>query len=53
MVRISVQTLERHQKESKNLFGDGVDTWPKFFTTRRWVLWEGAERHLEKIAYQG
>jgi hypothetical protein len=34
-------------------FGDGTKNWPRFFTTIRWVLKEGAEQHLKEISYSG
>lgn len=34
-------------------FGDGKHDWPAFFTTIRWILGEGAEKHLTAISYLG
>jgi hypothetical protein len=34
-------------------FGNGENNWPAFFTTIRWVLGEGAEKHLADISYLG
>ena len=32
-------------------FGNGKHDWPAFFTTIRWILGEGAEKHLLDISY--
>ncbi len=34
-------------------FGDGTGNWPRFFTTLRWILGEGAERYLRHTSYSG
>jgi hypothetical protein len=34
-------------------FGNGNKDWSAFFTTIRWILGEGAEKHLTTISYLG
>lgn len=38
---------------STEYFGNGNDNYPRFFTTIRWILGEGAENHLLDISYSG
>lgn len=50
------ETIDLNDLEEKiaaEYFGDGTDNWPRFFTTLRWVLDAGAERHLNNISYLG
>jgi uncharacterized protein (TIGR02646 family) len=49
---ITDQTLLEEQIASERI-GNGKEKWPKFFTTIRWVLGEGAEKHLADISYLG
>ena len=46
---IDINDLE--EKIAAEYFGNGTDNWPPFFTTLRWVLGAGAERHLINISY--
>lgn len=48
---IDINDLE--EKIAAEYFGDGTANWPRFFTTFRWVLGAGAERHLINISYSG
>jgi uncharacterized protein (TIGR02646 family) len=48
---IDINDLE--EKIAAEYFGNGIDNWPRFFTTIRWVLGAGAERHLINISYSG
>lgn len=48
---IDINDLE--EKIAAEYFGHGTDNWPPFFTTLRWVLGAGAERHLMNISYSG
>ncbi len=48
---IDINDLE--EKIAAEYFGNGIDNWPRFFTTIRWVLGAGAERHLMNISYSG
>lgn len=48
---IDINDLE--EKIAAEYFGNGRDNWPRFFTTIRWVLGAGAERHLMNIYYSG
>ncbi|WP_071190365.1 retron system putative HNH endonuclease [Trichormus sp. NMC-1] len=48
---IDINVLE--EKVAAEYFGDGTDNWLRFFTTYRWVLGAGAEKHLSNISYSG
>jgi uncharacterized protein (TIGR02646 family) len=48
---IDINDLE--EKIAAEELGYGTDDWPPFFTTIRWVLGAGAERHLINISYSG
>ncbi|MFM2064781.1 MAG: hypothetical protein RLZZ507_4452 [Cyanobacteriota bacterium] len=48
---IDINDLE--EKLAAEHFGDGTKNWPPFFTTMRWVLGVGAEKHLNNISYSG
>jgi uncharacterized protein (TIGR02646 family) len=48
---IDINDLE--EKIAAEYFGDGTKNWPRFFTTMRWVLGAGAEKHLKNISYSG
>ncbi|WP_199328063.1 hypothetical protein [Cylindrospermum sp. FACHB-282] len=48
---IDLTVLE--EKVAAEYFGDGAGNWPRFFTTYRWVLGEGGEKHLTHISYSG
>jgi uncharacterized protein (TIGR02646 family) len=48
---IDINDLE--EKIAAEYFGDGTENWPRFFTTMRWFLGAGAERHLTNISYLG
>ena len=48
---IDINDLE--EEIAAEYFGDGTDNWHPFFTTIRWVLGAGAERHLMNISYSG
>lgn len=48
---IDINDLE--EKVAVEYFGYGTDNWPRFFTTLRWVLGAGAEKHLTNISYSG
>ena len=48
---IDINDLE--EKVAAEELGYGTDDWPPFFTTLRWVLGAGAERHLMNISYSG
>ncbi|MTJ11726.1 TIGR02646 family protein, partial [Anabaena sp. UHCC 0187] len=48
---IDINDLE--EKIAAEYFGYGTGNWPRFFTTLRWVLGAGAERHLMNISYSG
>ncbi|WP_413171425.1 retron system putative HNH endonuclease [Anabaena azotica] len=48
---IDINDLE--EKVAAEYFGDGKSDWPRFFTTLRWVLGAGAEKHLTDISYLG
>ncbi|ALB43276.1 MAG: TIGR02646 family protein [Nostocales cyanobacterium LacPavin_0920_SED1_MAG_38_18] len=48
---IDINDLE--EKVAAEYFGNGTDNWHPFFTTIRWVLGAGAERHLMNIYYSG
>ncbi|MEA5550983.1 retron system putative HNH endonuclease [Anabaena cylindrica UHCC 0172] len=48
---IDINDLE--EKVAAEYLGDGTDNWPRFFTTYRWVLGAGAEKHLTNISYLG
>ncbi|MDB9449000.1 retron system putative HNH endonuclease [Dolichospermum circinale] len=48
---IDINDLE--EKIAAEYFGNGTGNWPRFFTTIRWVLGAGAERHLMNISYSG
>ncbi len=45
-------TLLEQQIASEH-FGNGGKNYPRFFTTVRWILGEGAEYHLANISYLG
>ncbi len=49
----SVDLVNIYRKIAEIYFGDGQGNWPRFFTTMRWVLKEGAEQHLQSINYEG
>jgi uncharacterized protein (TIGR02646 family) len=48
---IDINDLE--EKVAAEYFGNGTGNWPRFFTTMRWVLGAGAEKHLTNISYSG
>jgi uncharacterized protein (TIGR02646 family) len=48
---IDINDLE--EKIAVEQFGNGTGNCPPFFTTIRWVLGAGAERHLINISYSG
>jgi uncharacterized protein (TIGR02646 family) len=48
---IDINDLE--EKIAVEELGNGTGNWPRFFTTIRWVLGAGAERHLMNISYSG
>jgi len=48
---IDINDLE--EKIAAEELGYGTGNWPPFFTTIRWVLGAGAERHLMNISYSG
>lgn len=48
---IDINDLE--EKVAAEYFGNGTENWPRFFTTIRWFLGAGAERHLTNICYLG
>ncbi|MEA5618018.1 retron system putative HNH endonuclease [Cronbergia sp. UHCC 0137] len=48
---IDINDLE--EKLAAEYFGDDTTNWPRFFTTIRWILGAGAERHLSNIYYSG
>lgn len=44
---------EFESRIAEQVFGDGTNDWPPFFTTIRWALGEGAEQHLQSIGFAG
>ena len=48
---IDINDLE--EKIAVEELGNGTGNWPRFFTTIRWFLGAGAERHLMNISYSG
>jgi uncharacterized protein (TIGR02646 family) len=48
-----IDPIDLDRKVAEIYFGDGTKNWPRFFTTIRWVLKEGAEQHLKEISYSG
>lgn len=48
-----ISEVELEMQTAKLYFGDGIETWPRFFTTIRSILGEGAEQHLTEISYSG
>jgi hypothetical protein len=51
LAKVLINDLE--EKIAAEYFGDCTANWPRFFTTFRWVLGVGAERHLINISYSG
>ncbi|QEI39638.1 hypothetical protein BMF77_00191 [Dolichospermum sp. UHCC 0315A] len=49
----SIDINDLEEKVAAEYFGNGTGNWPRFFTTIRWVLGAGAERHLMNISYSG
>ena len=49
----SIDPLDLNRKVAVIHFKDGRQNWPRFFTTIRWILGEGAEQHLKDISYSG
>jgi uncharacterized protein (TIGR02646 family) len=49
---IDSQVLLEKQIASERL-SNSKNQWSKFFTTIRWILGEGAEKHLSSISYMG
>jgi len=49
----SVSPVLLEQQIASEHFGDGGKNYPRFFTTIRWILGEGAEKHLITISYSG
>ncbi|MEB3309827.1 MAG: retron system putative HNH endonuclease [Snowella sp.] len=49
----SVDLVNIYRKIAEIYFGDGTQNWPRFFTTMRWMLKEGAEQYLQSIDYRG
>ena len=45
--------IELEIETAKWYFGDETENWPRFFTTIRSILGEGAEQHLKEISYSG
>ena len=48
-----IDPIDLDRKIAEMYFGDGTKNWPRFFTTIRWMLKEGAEQHLKEISYSG
>ncbi len=48
-----IDPIDLDRKIAEMHFGDGTKNWPRFFTTIRWMLKEGAEQHLKEISYSG
>jgi uncharacterized protein (TIGR02646 family) len=48
-----IDPIDLDRKVAEMYFGDGTKNWPRFFTTIRWMLKEGAEQHLKEISYSG
>jgi hypothetical protein len=48
-----IDPIDLDRQVAEIYFGDGTKNWPRFFTTIRWVLKEGAEQHLKEISYSG
>jgi uncharacterized protein (TIGR02646 family) len=48
-----ISEIELEIETAKWYFGDGTESWPRFFTTIRSILGEGAEQHLKEISYSG
>ncbi len=48
-----IDPIDLDKQVAEIYFGDGTKNWPRFFTTIRWVLKEGAEQHLKEISYLG
>jgi uncharacterized protein (TIGR02646 family) len=48
-----IDPIDLDKKIAEMYFGDGTKNWPRFFTTIRWMLKEGAEQHLKEISYSG
>jgi uncharacterized protein (TIGR02646 family) len=49
----SIDINDLEEKVAAEYFGYSTDNLPPFFTTLRWVLGAGAERHLINISYSG
>ena len=49
----TIDTNDLEEKVAAEYFGNGTGNCPWFFTTIRWVLGAGAERHLMNISYSG
>jgi uncharacterized protein (TIGR02646 family) len=49
----SIDINDLEEKVAAEYFGYSTDNLPPFFTTLRWVLGAGAERHLMNISYSG
>jgi uncharacterized protein (TIGR02646 family) len=48
-----VDPILLEQQIASKYFDNGKENYPRFFTTIRWVLGEGAEKHLSDISYLG
>jgi uncharacterized protein (TIGR02646 family) len=48
-----IDPIDLDRQVAEIYFGDRTKNWPRFFTTIRWVLKEGAEQHLKEISYSG
>lgn len=48
-----VDPILLEQQIASEHFGNGTKSYPRFFTTIRWILGEGAEKHLTTISYLG
>ncbi|MFM8295266.1 MAG: retron system putative HNH endonuclease, partial [Microcystaceae cyanobacterium] len=48
-----IEPIDLDRQVAEMYFGDGTENWPRFFTTIRWILQEGAEQHLANISYSG
>ena len=48
-----IHPIDLDRQVAEIYFGDGTKNWPRFFTTIRSILEEGAEQHLKKISYSG
>jgi uncharacterized protein (TIGR02646 family) len=49
----NISEIDLEIETSQIYFGDGTENWPRFFTTIRWVLKDGAEQYLKEISYTG